>query len=233
MNRIPDWENEKALNKSAVLVSKNSARAHCFYAVSLYKEILALNEPDKKLPLIDEALKNIDISLKIYPQYADALKMKAALAAENYKIDNDVDKLLDVFREVQNVRHVPFVDEFTDWLVRRADKNKMVEYYFNVGYTIFAVDFRNFKLATNYLQKGYELNPQHKGILFGSCIVNYLTGSYPETVKFGQEYLHLYGDNADIYYYIGNAQVKTGRQESGLRFIEKAYELKPELKNKK
>lgn len=232
-NRIPAWENEKSLNITAIKVSKNSARANCFYGVSIYNEILKDSIPEVKLAKTYEAQKFINRSLEIYPEYSDALRMKAGLAAEEYKISKDVEPLLDVFREILSVKYLPYVDEFSNWLERRTDKNLMTDFYFDAGYRIFAVKHQNFTIASNYLQKGYKLLPNHRGILFGSCIVNFLTGNITKAIEFGIKYIEQFGDNPEIYYYVGNAQIKSGQPQIGLQNLEKAYQLNPELKNRK
>ena len=149
--RIPDWKEIMSLNRVAVKVSKNSARSNCFYAISYYDEIIVEKDHEIKMEKIIESQKYIGRSLEIYPEYAEALKMKAAFAAEIYKIDKNEERLLDVFREVSAVRHVPFVDEFCAWLVHRADKNNMTNFYFDVGYNIFAVKKQNFNVEKNLL----------------------------------------------------------------------------------
>ena len=233
LDRIPDWKNEITLNSAAVNVSKNSARANCFYAVSLYNQVLNEKDSEIKMGKIAEAKKYVNRSLKIYPEYTDALRMKAGFAAEDYKIDKDADKLLNVFRDIQNVKRLAYLDEFTDWLAPRSDKTKLVNYYFDVGYNINAVKKHNFNLATYYLQKGYKLNPNDAKILFGSCVVQFLTGKYDKAVEYGNAYLQKYGENAQIYYYIGNAQIKNGHQQEGLKNLDKAFQLDPKLKNQK
>lgn len=231
--RIPAWENEKTLNAAAVKVSKNSARANCFYAVSLYDDIRAEENTEIKLQKTEVAKKHIDRSLEIYPEYADALRMKAGLAAEEYKVKKNVKTLLAVFKEILAVRHIAYVDEYTDWLERRTDKKTMSDYYFEVGYNIFAVKEKNLNLATRYLEKGYQSNKDHMGIIFGNCIVNYFTKKYQKCIDFGDTYIQRFGDNAEIYFYTGNAMLKSGQQQSGLQYLNKAYQLNPELKNKK
>lgn len=231
--RIPVWENEKTLNKAAIKVSKNSARANCFYAVSLYNQVLKDSVRERKIAKTREAKKYINRALEIYPQYSDALRMKAGLAGEDYKFNNDAEALLNVFREVLSVKHVPYVDEFTNWLEPRADKQLMADYYFDAGYKICAVKHRNFTLAMQYLQKGYRLLPNHSGILFGNCVVSYLTAKYKDCIKYGQYYLQQNPENAEILFYVGNAQVKSGNQIAGRKNIQKAVRLKPELKNQK
>ena len=231
--RIPDWENEITLNKAAVKISKNSARANCFYGVNIYNQILKDSVQEVKLEKITEARKYINRSLEIYPEYADALRMKAGLAAEDYKIDNDADKLLTIFEGILKVRDVAYVDEFINWLERRTDKRIMADYYYKVGYNIFAVEKRNFSKANFYLQKGIALVPNHQNLLFANCIIAYLTTNNAKAIEYGTTYLTLYGENPDVLFYCGNAQIKSGNPQVGLQNLEKAYKLKPELKNQK
>ncbi|MCD6354009.1 MAG: hypothetical protein J7L95_00520 [Prolixibacteraceae bacterium] len=231
--RIPDWRNEKTLNKAAVHVSKNSARANCFYAVSLYDVVRAEKDLAVKKQIIDEANRHIKRSLKIYPEYTDALKMKAGFAAEVYKIDKDTDKLLKAFAEILKVRHIAYVDEFLNWLEPRTDKNLMADFYFNAGYKIMAVGKHNYKFALNYLQKGIKLQPNNKKLLFGNCIVNYLVKNYKKCISFGNKYLSMYGTEAEILLYLGNAQINSGQNKQGLQNLNAAYKIKPELKTKK
>ena len=230
-SRIPDWQNAGTLNKAAIKVSYNSARANCFYAVSLYDTILQAKNSELKRNLIEEAQQHIDRSLEIYPEYSDALRMKAGLAAEIYKTDKDAEKLLRVFREVLEVKRESFVDEFTDWLEPRVNKETVADYYFDVGYNNFAQK-GNLNLARYYLGKGYRINPVHRGILFGSTVVAGLSGKHTEAIQLGQQYIDQYGENAEILYYIGNAQVKTGAAGKGLKNMEEAFRLNPGLKTK-
>ena len=114
--RIPAWKNEKTLNAAAVKVSKNSARANCCYAVSMYDDIRNEENAEIKQQKTRIAKTHIDKSLEIYPEYADALRMKAGLAAEEYDLTKDTKELLGVFKEILNVKHIAYVDEYTDWL---------------------------------------------------------------------------------------------------------------------
>ena len=228
--RIPVWQNLRTLNEAAIQVSKNSARANCFYGVSLYQEILADSIAERKLENTKIAQKYINRSLEIYPEYADALRMKAGLAAELYKLKPDADKLLNEFVEINRVRHVNYVDEFTNWLERRTDKIKMADYYFKTGYEIYGVEKRNFTLATFYLDKGIKLVPTHKNLLFGNSVIGYLTSDFQKCIQNSNQFLNLYGQNADILFYLGNAQIKSGDPIMGNKNLNLAYQLKPALK---
>jgi len=63
--------------------------------------------------------------------------------------------------------------------------------------------------------------------------VHFLTGNNKKCIEFGNAYLQTHGENAEIYFYIGNAQIRDRNQPAGLQNLEKAYRLNPELRNKK
>ena len=62
-SRVPDWENALTLNKSAIKVSKNSARANSFMATALYNDYKEKEKSPipEKLAILKEALSLIHI----------------------------------------------------------------------------------------------------------------------------------------------------------------------------
>jgi protein O-mannosyl-transferase len=230
--RIPDWKTIKKLDSVDVAISKNSARINTFYAVNLFDEIRAEKDTVVKSAKIAEGLKYINRSLEIYPQYGDGLKMKAGYAAEKFGIDNNLSALLKTFTEVIKIKDEPYVLEYTAWLLPRADRKTMADFCFKAGYSIYVVQKKDLGKGLSYLKYGYNADPGHKGNLFGLCVVNYLTRNYSESVKYGNQYLNLHGENADILWYTGKSMVNSG-QPAGLSLIEKATGLNPELKNRK
>ncbi len=60
-----------------------------------------------------------------------------------------------------------------------------------------------------------------------------MTGNYVKSIEFGNVNFQNHKENAEIYYYVGNSQIRNGQQQPGLQNIEKAYQLNPELRNLK
>ena len=233
LTRLPDWKTMKSLDSADVRVSKNSARQNLFYAVDLFQEIQAGKDPETKSKLIREGIPYINRSLQIYPDYADALNMKAGFAVEKFNLDNNLQVLLDTFLTVIRIRDVKYADEYAVWLSRRYDKKMMSEYFFKAGYTVYTVQKKDFQKGLDYLMYGYNLDPTHRGILFGLCVVNYLSVKFANSANYGNQYLQQAGENADILYYTGKSLFNTGQQEKGLALVEKAFQMKPELKKLK
>jgi tetratricopeptide (TPR) repeat protein len=203
--RIPDWKSSKILDHTDVLTSRNSARANLFAGVSLWKDILEEKNDTVKLKMIMEARAFNDRALEIYPEYADALKMKAGYAAEIWKINKDIKALLNEFEQAVSVKPVPYVEEFINWLLPRSDKKMMLSFLYRVGYELFAQKQKNFPEALSYLRKGYQLDNNDASILFGLCIISGLSGNHRDAVEFGNRYQSLYGRNEEVLQHINRS----------------------------
>ena len=228
--RIPAWENSKTLNTAAVKVSTNSARANCFMGVWMYDELIKIDNHEEKAKRIKEASVYINRSLEIFPEYKDALVMKAGLATSQYKIDKNIDSLLTTFKSIISIRHIDYVDQYLDWLIPRAPKDKMLTFLYDVGYNIMAKKKSDFKYAKQYLKKAYSLSQNDERILFGLTIVNYLTKNYTDAITYGEKFISINNSNADIYYKLGLSYNFLGKFDKGQIYLDNANALNPQLK---
>jgi protein O-mannosyl-transferase len=136
--RVPDWKSGATLNASAMVNSPNSARANCFYGVSIWEEKYmklpkdATNE--QKNALLNEMRPYFDKSLQILPNYGSALKMWAGIAAEKHKIEGNLDNLL---RDYERVNHSliyePFILQYLTYvngrMATRNEADKLMAFY--------------------------------------------------------------------------------------------------------
>jgi len=191
ITRVPAWESSFTLNQAAVEVSVNSARANNFMGYDYY--IMATEESDrqKKKELLDKSTPYIDRALKIHPTYPDALRVKAGLEGSYYQLDGDLDNLLNDFYQLLSVRYVPFIDTYMEYLNKRGDKGKLINFYHNIGYVLFAQSKGNYVLARKYLNYGYQLDPNNTLILEDVCIISYMQGQYQQAVNIGTRALQL------------------------------------------
>ena len=140
--RVPAWKDEMSLNKAAIAISPNSARAHCFYVTALYKDqYKEAKDLAVKGPLVDTMEYHINRSLAIYPDYSSALIMKAAVAAGRFELDNQLDKLFHEFEYIlekipynTNVR--TFVDQYLEYL-NGSSPDKYMAFCYRVGYELY------------------------------------------------------------------------------------------------
>lgn len=139
LTRVPDWKSGATLNASAMIYSPNSARANCFYGVSMWEErYLKLPKNatnDQKTALLNEMSPYFERALSIVPNYGSALKMWVGIAAERHKIDNNLDSLLAAFERINHSKvYEPFILEYLKYLNERAattqpDAEKLARFY--------------------------------------------------------------------------------------------------------
>ncbi|MEL7122227.1 MAG: hypothetical protein AAFO07_22450 [Bacteroidota bacterium] len=157
--RVPAWKDAMSLNRAAIKVSTNSARANSYMAYALYQEVLQTKEANRQQELINEALPFVNRSLEIYPEYSDATTCKAGLVASQYQIDGDVQKLLDEFHQLLINKHVSFIDRYLEYLNPRSDNARLANFYYKTGYELMSVQQKNYPLAIKYLNYGVEVAP--------------------------------------------------------------------------
>lgn len=176
ITRVPAWENEMTLNRAAIKVSKNSARANSYMAYSLYRT--SLEEPDqvKRKALLDEAFPLVNRALEIYPEYTDALTCKGGVVSSYYQLDGNLDKLLDEFYDILAARHVSFLDQYMEYLNGRADNQKLADFYHRAGYELLAQKKKLYPLAIKYLNYGLQVASNDVRLLEDLTEVYYLAG---------------------------------------------------------
>ncbi len=179
LDRIPDWKNPFTLNESAIKVSKNSARANCFYGVELYKK--AQNETDNsvKQDLLKEAAGYVDRAIEIYPEYGSALKMKAGILGAQYTGIQDREKTLDQFFEIMQDKHIPYVHQFImDYLSKNPDNiDAILQFYHRLGFETYYSKLNNSKLALVSLENALRLDPESPFILRDLAIIYHRVGN--------------------------------------------------------
>lgn len=154
IDRVPAWENELELNKAAIKVSVNSARANQYMGYSLYREALKLKDPDEQKKLYNQAFPYVKRALEIHPTYSDALTTKAGLMAGYYQQNGDLSTLLNAFFDIQTTNPIQFVDTYLEYLDNRADKSALKEFYINLG--------NRLKEQGNLAKSNYYLNKSEK-----------------------------------------------------------------------
>jgi protein O-mannosyl-transferase len=137
MWRVPDWKSGATLNASSIIYSPNSARANCFYGINIWNEKFlklptdAKNE--QKMAILNECKPYFAKSLDIIPNYSSALKMWVGIAAEQHKIDGNLDILLAAFQRMNHtLNYEPFILEYLEYVnggVTRADAEKLLRFY--------------------------------------------------------------------------------------------------------
>lgn len=157
--RIPAWESALSLNQSAVKVSTNSARANSFMSTALYNEARAESDRNKKKEMLIDGMQYSNKAASLIPNYKNAQLMRAGMASELHKLDQDLPKLLATFKDVATNRpDIPFIVEYIEYLRGgRMSDNEIINFYYDLGYNELLLKKGNSKWAMHYLSKAYEI----------------------------------------------------------------------------
>ncbi|MCO6485103.1 MAG: glycosyltransferase family 39 protein [Saprospiraceae bacterium] len=159
--RVPVWEDALTLNRAAIKVSPNSARANTFMTTALFQKYKEETDPQVQQEMLNEMGGYIRRAIDIYPAYYSGLQMYVGVIAEEYRYDKDLDKLLAGFRRVFEYReNMPFIDEYLDYLDGQpALHPRLAEFYYDVGYRVFWQSRRKKAYAIKYLERGGKVMP--------------------------------------------------------------------------
>ena len=136
--RLPDWKSMAALDRAGMRVSYNSARANHFYARLMWDSVylkLPGNAPaGQRKAVLDSMKPYFYRAIEILPSYYEANAMKAGIAAEYHKLDNNYDSLLKVFEEVNRTGvEEKFILDYLHYINQivnnRKDALKVQEFY--------------------------------------------------------------------------------------------------------
>ena len=138
LERIPDWKNATTLNNSAITHSPNSARANCFYGISIWENVYSKLPKDadktQRQTVLDSMKSYFEKSISIVPRYSAAEKMRAMVAIEIHKLDNNYNALLKILGEVNmsgtyEASILPYLKTLNEQLKYKDDANKLLSFY--------------------------------------------------------------------------------------------------------
>ncbi len=180
--RVPDWKDGFSLNLSAVKVSPNSARINLFTGVSYFNRYQDEETNPNRYDDLKTAESYVEKSLSIYPSYGQALNMKAGIAAEWYKKDNDLPKFLaQIEKVVEKKPDLSFVNDYMLYLNKNPDLNPIMgPYYYRVGYEILYKKLKRYDFALQYLGWAYAIDKENAELCYKIATV------YEDYAKFGK-----------------------------------------------
>jgi len=159
IDRLPAWESALTLNREAIKVSKNSARANSFMSTALFNSYLKTTDQNEKIKLLTEAKPYADKAVEVHPTYFNGHKMRVGIASELFKIDRNLDNLLIAFKETLIHRpDIPFIKTFLEYVHRFEDQEKLKAFYKDVCINELMVKQQNYQWAGYYLNLAMQLD---------------------------------------------------------------------------
>ena len=156
--RLPDWKTVESLDRSALKVSPNSARANHFFGILIwgknYLTLPANAEPARRKAVLDSLKPYFDKALQILPSYNSANSMKAGVAAEYHKLDNNYPALIKAFEEVNLTgTYEKFILEYLHYVNKRVNNlkdAKLLEAFYKRMISYYDITFKNTNLPPEY-----------------------------------------------------------------------------------
>ena len=156
--RIPDWKTNESLNRAAIKVSYKSARSNLFMGTLLWeKNYLTLPkdaDTARRKAVLDSVNPYFEKALNILPTYSSANSMKAGIAAEYYKLDKNLEKLIKAFEEVSLTgTYEKFILEFLRYInprVRDLKEAKLLEGFYQRMITYNDIKYKNSNVPAEY-----------------------------------------------------------------------------------
>ena len=159
INRVPAWKNGTTLNESAIKNSPNSARANCFFAISIWENSFSKLPKDasaeRKKVLLDSMKMYFDKSVQILPRYNAAQKMRSGVAAEYFKLDGKIEPLIKVFDEANTSgTYDKFVPDFLKYVnglpsISPSDAERLSTFYAKMN-AFYKANYPNSSISSEY-----------------------------------------------------------------------------------
>jgi hypothetical protein len=156
--RLPDWKTVESLDRSALKVSPDSARANHFYGIliwgNVYMKLPPNTDPARRKAVLDSLKPYFDKALQILPSYNSANSMKAGIAAEYHKLDNNYEALIRAFEEVNLTgTYEKFILEYLHYVnprVTNLKDAKLLEAFYKRMIIYNNLHFKNTTLPGEY-----------------------------------------------------------------------------------
>lgn len=204
--RNADWKDNFTLYSNDLKDLQESTRAHYY----LGNEIIKYTAPQEKnaarqRELFQQGINELQLALRIYPAYSEALSQ---LAVGYYKT-------ADYSNAVKYSK-----------LALEHNPNDIITIN-NLGSALFQTGKQ--EEAMTYYQKSVQLNPRYEDGWMNIGSINGMLQHYNEAIEAFNKALTINPNNARAYYYIGITYRSLGNEKSAVEYINKAKRLDPSL----
>jgi hypothetical protein len=190
MDRVPDWENNKSLNLSAVEAYPNSARANSFLATAYFEEYKDKfpNIQAKQIPilydLLDKTEDYANRAVKIIPDYLNANLMVVGVATERFKNEYDVKLYIKTMTPVILRRpDIPFIKDFSEYINKTGNDGHLFPFYKYVGQELLKTNDNRKIWAAQYLAYAHTINPNDADVMDGMSKAYAAAGNVEEAKR--------------------------------------------------
>ena len=185
--RVPVWENAITLNRAAVEVSPNSARANSFMSTALFEEYKLATDSEKKKQLLSESEKYAQKSVDIVPNYQNPNLMLIGVASERYKMTGNINDYINLMKPVVQRRpDIPFIQEFHNYIKDRNHNKELFDFYLETGNYLLKTNDGRRSYALQFLNWAYAFNPTSRAINESLGLAYELSGDNQKAAAYRQ-----------------------------------------------
>ena len=241
VTRNMDWKNDFTLFTTDVKVSVNGAKSNCSAGGKLIEEATKPGNEAKRTEYLKQAIKYLNHSLEIYPNYGDALLL---LGNAWFEYDKNYDSVMVAYKSLLrlNPNHnqvftnleIIFKNlDSTDYKIKvYQDLFTINPNRFEVNYTLGNLygRFKNdLPRSLWYLNRAVVQNPKNAFAMKDLGVAYGISMKYDSSIYFFKKAVELEPKDAQIYLNIGITLMNTNNKEEAQKYFQKAKELDPKI----
>ena len=206
IDRNKVWYDSFSLYDNDIAIAPNSAKLNYHYGLELNKKGLAEKDPNKKGPLMNKAFQHFAKAAEIFPDYHDAYGQMGLMHYRNKSYQ----------RAMENYEKS----------ISLKPNNATV--YSNMGIIYF--EQGNLQKAKEVYEKAVKLDPRFVDARRNLGSVYAQLKQFDQAIFHFNEALKYEPENATVYLYLGYAYRDKGDNAKSQEYLNRAYQLNPELK---
>ncbi len=237
ITRNKDWKDDYTLFTTDVKTSVNSAKSNCTAGGKILEEAQAINDPTLKLNLLNQSITYLEKSIRVYPDYTDALLL---LGNAYWERDKDYQKVWGLYSKI--LKKVPthanilsnskiISSQINDIPTKYIAYKRLEKYMpndYDVAYNLGHLKGRYFEQIDSsiyYLEKAIKIKPKSDIALKDLGVAYGIKGDLENSLFYLNKALELNSNDKQLYINIGVTYQRLGNSSKATEFFNKAKEF--------
>jgi len=238
ISRNTHWKDNYTLFTHDVRISAGSAKGNCTAGGILYESALKTNDKSRRDEMLKESIGYLQTSIKIYPNYIDALLL---LGNAHYELNRNYHEVNRTYNRIFKLapdyqlaisNFANMLTGSTDPLIRKEGFQKVLAMdpdlfvaNYQMGIT-YGRMLDQLDSAIVYLDKALSLQPDHSGVNRDLGVAYAMQGMYEASLPCFEKVVALNPDNPDNYINLGMTYQNLGQPVKAQQLFEKAEALR-------
>lgn len=241
ISRNSDWKNDFTLFTTDVKVSTHGAKSNCSAGGKLIEEAIKPDNEAVRNDYLKLAIKYLNHSLQIYPNYGDALLL---LGNGYFEYNKNIDSSIWAYRKLLtlNPEH-NLAYSNTELILRSTDsvnyKIKVWEDYFTINPNRFEVNYQlgilygryknDLPRAKYYLLRAFAANPKDIAVNKDLGVAYGMSAQYDSSLIFLKKAVEIDPKDAQTMVNIGITYLNLNQTDQALDYFQQAMKMDPKV----